>query len=120
MTFDELPALPLTVPSRREFLGALAGVLAVAPRDARHAVARARGHPCPPARPQTGASVSIVGYGGWDCVIGDEPGGLHRPPARGDRRRHHLLDNAWEYHDGRAEELMGRALDRPRGATRSS
>ena len=31
-----------------------------------------------------------------------------------------FFDNCWDYHDGRSEELMGRALAEGAGATRSS
>jgi hypothetical protein len=99
-------------PSRREFLGALAGVLAL------RGETLALQSPGPggiPVRPlgRTGASVSIVGYGGWDCVIGDGDaeciGRLHEAIDLGIT----FMDNAWEYHDGRAEELMGKALAAP-------
>jgi aryl-alcohol dehydrogenase-like predicted oxidoreductase len=54
--------------------------------------------------------VSIVGLGGWDVgSIADD--------AQAIRFMHEALDegvtffdNAWDYHDGRSEELMGRAL----------
>ena len=99
-------------PSRREFLGALAGVLAL------RGETLALQSPGPggiPVRPlgRTGVSVSIVGYGGWDCVIGEGEADciarLHEAIDLGIT----FMDNAWEYHDGRAEELMGKALAAP-------
>ena len=79
-----------TGPSRREFLGALAGALAVG----RETLAMQSPGPAGiPLRPlgRSGASVSIVGYGGWDCVIGDSEADCIAPPPRGDRPRHHVL-----------------------------
>jgi aryl-alcohol dehydrogenase-like predicted oxidoreductase len=99
-------------PSRREFLGALAGVLAL--RGETLAL-QAPGPGGIPVRPlgRTGASVSIVGYGGWHTVVGgEEPeciARLHEAIDLGIT----FMDNAWEYHDGRAEEVMGRALAAP-------
>ena len=99
-------------PSRREFLGALAGALAVG----RETLAMQSPGPSGiPVRPlgRSGASVSIVGYGGWDCVIGEGEADciarLHEAIDLGIT----FMDNAWEYHEGRAEELMGKALAVP-------
>jgi aryl-alcohol dehydrogenase-like predicted oxidoreductase len=59
---------------------------------------------------RTGARVSILGLGGWDV-------GSITSDAAAVRLMHAALDlgvtffdNAWDYHDGRSEELMGRAL----------
>src|SRR5262249_61620374 len=59
---------------------------------------------------RTGARVSSLGLGGWDV-------GSSRSDAAAVRLMHAALDlgvtffdNAWDYHDGRSEELMGRAL----------
>lgn len=64
-----------------------------------------------PTRPlgRTGAEVSILGIGGWH--IGQLPdaeaiGLLHMALDEGIT----FWDNAWDYHDGRSEDLMGRAL----------
>jgi aryl-alcohol dehydrogenase-like predicted oxidoreductase len=65
-----------------------------------------------PRRPlgQTGASVSILGLGGSHL------GGM-KDDAEAIRVVHaaidagiNFFDNAWEYHDGRSEEILGRAL----------
>jgi predicted aldo/keto reductase-like oxidoreductase len=105
---DGPPSAP-PLPTRREFLGSLAGALAAAPQ------VLAMQKPGPggiPVRPlgRSGVPVSIVGYGGWDCPIADSE-------AEAIARMHLAIDegitffdNGWEYHEGRAEEVMGRAL----------
>jgi uncharacterized protein len=95
--------------SRREFMGALAGVVALG----REALALQQPGPGGiPTRPlgRADARVSIVGYGGWDCPIADSE-------AEAIARMHLAIDegitffdNGWEYHEGRAEEVMGKAL----------
>jgi len=96
-------------PSRREFLGTLAGAIAAAPQ----VLAMQKPGPAGiPVRPlgRADATVSIVGYGGWDCPLA--------PSETEAVARMHLaidegitfFDNAWEYHEGRAEEVMGKAL----------
>ena len=59
---------------------------------------------------RTGERVSILGLGGWDA-------GFVKDDLESIRLMHAALDegitffdNAWDYHDGRSEELMGRAL----------
>lgn len=68
-----------------------------------------------PVRPlgRTGEKISIIGLGGWDVVA-------HKSDREGvaliDKALDNgitFFDNAWEYHDGRAEELMGRVLADP-------
>jgi predicted aldo/keto reductase-like oxidoreductase len=103
---DRVPA------TRRTFLSALAGAVALG----REALAlQSPGPGGIPTRPlgRSGVPVSIVGYGGWDCVVGGDEaecvGRLHEAIDLGIT----FMDNAWEYHEGRAEELMGRALAAP-------
>jgi predicted aldo/keto reductase-like oxidoreductase len=98
--------------SRRAFLGSLASALALAPQVRAMQKAGPGGIPVRPLG-RTGASVSIVGYGGWDAPIA--------PTEAEAIARMHLaidegitfFDNGWEYHDGRAEEVMGKALQAP-------
>jgi len=98
------------LPTRREFLGTLAGAMAFAPE------VLAMQKPGPsgiPRRPlgRSGDSVSIVGFGGWDA-------GVHEREKDAIALIHEAIDggitffdNAWEYHDGRSEEIVGRALE---------
>jgi predicted aldo/keto reductase-like oxidoreductase len=109
---DDRDRSPAASASRRTFLSALAGAVALG----REALAlQAPGPAGIPVRPlgRSGVLVSIVGYGGWDCVIGASDAAciarLHEAIDLGIT----FMDNAWEYHDGRAEELMGRALAAP-------
>jgi aryl-alcohol dehydrogenase-like predicted oxidoreductase len=59
---------------------------------------------------RTGEHVSILGLGGWDIgSIQDDLESIrfmHTALGEGVT----FFDNAWDYHDGRSEELMGRAL----------
>lgn len=99
-------------PSRRRFLGGLAGALALG----RETLAMQKPGPAGiPLRPlgRADVSVSIVGYGGWDCPIADsEAEAIARVHLAIDEGIT-FFDNAWEYHDGRAEEVMGKALAAP-------
>jgi predicted aldo/keto reductase-like oxidoreductase len=96
-------------PSRREFLGTLAGAIAFAPQ----VLAMQKPGPAGvPVRPlgRADATVSIVGYGGWDCPIAEnETEAIARMHLAIDEGIT-FFDNAWEYHEGRAEEVMGKAL----------
>ena len=99
--------------TRRRFLQQAAGVAAVATL-AERVVAGTSGASATgiPTRElgRTGEQVSIVGLGGWHAAAGEDK-------AEGVRLIHTaidegitFLDNAWEYHDGGAEEVMGQAL----------
>ena len=66
-----------------------------------------------PTRPlgKTGANVSIICLGGWHIgqpAIGDSEAEriMHAAVDEGVT----FFDNAWDYHDGRSEEVMGSAL----------
>jgi uncharacterized protein len=112
---------PLSVPgafsmpaNRREFLhvtvaaGAAAGLSAAANADDSNATGL-------PMRPlgKTGEKVSCLGLGGWH--IGsvksekEAVGIMHRAIDEGLT----FFDNAWDYHDGHSEEVMGVALADP-------
>ncbi|MEO7145259.1 MAG: aldo/keto reductase [Bryobacteraceae bacterium] len=59
---------------------------------------------------RTGVRVSIIGMGGWHLgAIPDEAEAIRIMHAAIDEGVS-FFDNAWDYHDGRAEELMGKAL----------
>ncbi len=67
-----------------------------------------------PLRPlgKTGEMVSMIGLGGWSCArpdVLDEAQSL-RLIQRAVHEGITFLDNAWDYHDGLAEERMGKAL----------
>ena len=59
---------------------------------------------------RTGEAVSILCLGGWHLgAVESEADAVRLAHAAIDEGIT-FLDNAWEYHDGRSEELMGRAL----------
>ena len=101
-------------PSRREFLQAgAAGIAAVGIAGAAY-VDDKKNEGGIPLRPlgKTGEMVSLIGLGGWSVA---------NPAALDEKQSLHLiqravhegitfLDNAWDYHDGLAEERMGKAL----------
>ena len=65
-----------------------------------------------PTRPfgRTGVRVSIVGLGGWHIgIVKDDNEAIRIMHAAMDEGLT-FFDNAWDYHDGRSEDLMGRAL----------
>ncbi|MDI9431378.1 MAG: aldo/keto reductase [Planctomycetota bacterium] len=65
-----------------------------------------------PTRPfgNTGVNVSILGLGGHHAGRGRDADASVRLIRKAIDMGVTFLDNAWEYHDGRAEEYMGRAL----------
>jgi hypothetical protein len=105
--------------SRREFLVlATAGMGLTATRAQAAGRALALGsapgdRTCPvPRRPlgRTGAQVSILGVGGWHLgAVHDSRDAVeivHRAMDAGVD----FFDSAWEYHEGKSEEILGRAL----------
>jgi aryl-alcohol dehydrogenase-like predicted oxidoreductase len=65
-----------------------------------------------PVRPlgRTGVDVSAIGFGGYHLgQVKDNDEAVRLVHASIDAGIT-FLDNAWEYHDGRSEELMGRAI----------
>jgi aryl-alcohol dehydrogenase-like predicted oxidoreductase len=65
-----------------------------------------------PTRPfgRSGVRVSMIGLGGWHIgAVKDEKEAIRIMHTAIDEGLT-FFDNAWDYHDGRAEELMGRAL----------
>jgi aryl-alcohol dehydrogenase-like predicted oxidoreductase len=105
--------------SRREFLVlASAGMSLAASRAQAAGRALVAGSPTAdrsrpvPRRPlgRTGAQVSILGIGGWHLgAVHDSRDAVeivHRAMDSGVD----FFDNAWEYHEGKSEEILGRAL----------
>jgi uncharacterized protein len=59
---------------------------------------------------RTGVRVSMVGLGGWHIgYVKDDNEAIRIMHAAIDEGLT-FFDNAWDYHDGRSEELMGKAL----------
>jgi aryl-alcohol dehydrogenase-like predicted oxidoreductase len=59
---------------------------------------------------RTGAQITALGLGGYHLgTIKDEQAAI-RLVQRAVAEGLTFMDNAWEYHDGRSEELMGKAL----------
>lgn len=60
---------------------------------------------------RTGEQVTAIGFGGYHLgTIKDEAAAI-RLVQRAVDEGITFMDNAWEYHDGRSEELMGKALE---------
>jgi aryl-alcohol dehydrogenase-like predicted oxidoreductase len=66
-----------------------------------------------PLRPlgRTGVAVSALGLGGWDIAVMKDDRDCIRLVHEAIDAGITFLDNAWDYHDGRSEELMGRAIE---------
>ena len=59
---------------------------------------------------RTGERVSIVALGGWHIgAVKDEAEAIRIMHAAIDEGIN-FFDNAWDYHDGHSEEVMGKAL----------
>lgn len=99
---------------RRTFLGA-AAASALAVNSAAHAAANAGAEaprPGLPTRPlgRTNVNVSILCLGGWHIgAVKDEKLAIRIMHAAIDEGLT-FFDNAWDYHDGGSETIMGRAL----------
>ncbi len=98
-------------PNRREFLKAAAAGLALSPLAKSILAAQENVVGGVPRRPlgDTGQKVSIIGIGGWHIgsIPQDEAIALmHRAIDEGID----FFDNAWDYHNGGSEEVMGKAL----------
>jgi uncharacterized protein len=98
--------------SRRDFIhaGGLAAVSVLAEQVmAQTSAASATGIPTR-ILGRTGQRVSILCLGGWHIgAVKDENEAIRIMHSALDQGIN-FFDNAWDYHDGRAEELMGKAL----------
>lgn len=102
--------------SRREFVQASALTLLANQVLAQTNSASATGFPTR-VLGRTGQRVSIIALGGWHIgAVKDDNEATRIMHAAVDEGMT-FFDNAWDYHDGRSEELMGRALamDKRRG-----
>lgn len=99
--------------SRRRFLECAAGLSTAALAGnviARTASASATGMPTR-ILGRTGVRVSIIGVGGWHAgAIRDERESIRLMQTAVDEGIN-FFDNCWDYLDGRAEEVMGKALE---------
>lgn len=96
----------MMTPSRRGFLAGAAALPFV------HTL---QSQPTPsgvPTRPlgKTGVQVSVLGLGGHHQARPKEESASFRIVHTAIDNGITFMDNAWEYHDGRAEEVMGKAL----------
>ncbi|MFN0084363.1 MAG: aldo/keto reductase [Blastocatellia bacterium] len=66
-----------------------------------------------PMRPlgRAGEQVTAIGFGGYHLGVIEEDQEAIRLLQESIDEGITFLDNAWEYHDGRSEELMGRAIE---------
>jgi uncharacterized protein len=96
--------------SRRSFLQASAATAALAEQViAQTSSAGAAGVPTRMLG-RTGVRVSIVGIGGWHIgSVKDQDEAIRIMHAAMDEGIN-FFDNAWDYHNGHGEEIMGRAL----------
>ena len=96
--------------TRREFLQGAAGSLCAAGLLSQ--AWAGTGGVGVPTRPlgATGVNVSMLGLGGHHAGRGRDVGHAVRLIRKAIDAGVTFMDNAWEYHDGRAEEYMGRAL----------
>ena len=98
--------------NRREFLRAAAAGLALTGAGAPVLAAQQDGPAGLPTRPlgDTGEKVSIVGLGGWHIGAASSRNEavsiMHQAIENGMT----FFDNAWDYHDGGSEEVMGSSL----------
>lgn len=109
-----------TSPSRRDFLQASVAAGAAFSLGSSLLAAQKNDGQAVPVRPlgKTGVNVSILCLGGWHIGQAGKDDGdqaairlMHRALDDGIT----FFDNCWDYHDGYAEELMGKAIHDRRG-----
>jgi uncharacterized protein len=99
----------MSTETRRDFMTASAMTLLAQQVIAQTSSASATGMPTR-VLGRTGVRVSIVGLGGWHIgYVKDDNEAIRIMHAAIDEGLT-FFDNAWDYHDGRSEELMGKAL----------
>jgi predicted aldo/keto reductase-like oxidoreductase len=98
-------------PSRRDFMQAGAAAVAAASL-ARTASAQQKNDGGIPLRPlgRTGQMVTMIGLGGHHSTRHKDEKDSIRLIQRAVDEGIHFMDNCWDYHDGVAEERMGKAL----------
>jgi uncharacterized protein len=96
----------MTTPSRRDFL---AGAMALAATDSLQAQATSTGIPTRPLG-KTGVRVSLLGLGGHHQGRPKDEKESFRIVHTAVDAGITFMDNAWDYLNGRAEEVMGKAL----------
>ena len=102
-----------TGPSRREFLQASAlGVATTALACAEAEAARVTNAEGIPMRPlgRTGEMVTMICLGGYHSSVHPDENDSIKLIQRAIDEGITFLDNAWDYHDGAAEERMGKAI----------
>ena len=97
--------------TRRQFLKSAAAALAAAQVGCSVLREQNAGPGGLPTRPlgMTGERVSIIGLGGWNIGVPEDREAIaimHEAIESGLT----FFDNCWDYHDGRSEEIMGKAL----------
>jgi aryl-alcohol dehydrogenase-like predicted oxidoreductase len=102
--------------TRRQFIALSASTATLALSSCAHADKLAAAAPSPrdaiPRRPlgRTGVQISILGVGGSHLGDVADPNDAVRIVHEAIGAGIDFFDNAWEYHDGKSEEVLGRAL----------
>lgn len=95
--------------TRREILQMMVATLALGAKSRAEQQASPGGIPTRPFG-KTGERLSIICLGGWDIgAVKDDPEAIAIMRQAIDEGIN-FFDNCWEYHKGRSEELMGKAL----------
>ena len=95
--------------NRREFIGTLLSGVAAGTAIISCQRTSANGIPTRPLG-KTGEHVSIIGLGGWDVAAKESDEEVIRLIQFAANEGVTFFDNSWDYHDGHAETLMGKAM----------
>ncbi len=103
---------PTSEPTRRDFLHASAAGLAISALATTSAEARPTNAEGIPMRPlgKTGEMVTMICLGGYHSSVHASENDSIKLIQRAIDEGITFLDNAWDYHDGGAEERMGKAI----------